>query len=170
MNWLRAIALAFLFLLLVPIQHLVEPIRGIVSVTLPRLTAGRYSNVNLDDSLEVQSVRHDALDINPTDLSTGAKGQLALALRLALVDHLSGKERQTVVLDDALVNFDSERLARAKVLLAEMGATHQVLYLTCHPSVGEWPEAMIHTLPPLVQERTQGQIGLFGNGPTSAQG
>ena len=151
-------------------QHLVEPIRGIMSVTLPRLTAGRYSNVNLDDSLEVQSVRHDALDINPTDLSTGAKGQLALALRLALVDHLSGKERQTIVLDDALVNFDSERLARAKVLLAEMGTTHQVLYLTCHPSVGEWPEAMIHTLPLKTQREIQGQIGLFGNGHPSAQG
>ena len=36
--------------------HLTEPIKNILSVTLPRLTSGRYSHVNLDDTLEVQSI------------------------------------------------------------------------------------------------------------------
>lgn len=142
-------------------QHLVEPIKTIVSVTLPRLTAGRYSEVNLDDSLEVQSVRHNTLNIDPVDLSTGARGQLALALRLALVDHLSRKERQMIVLDDALVNFDGDRLTEAKNLLSEIAKQLQVLYLTCHSAMTDWPEAAKHTLPTNTNAEYRDQYALF---------
>ncbi|MBX2991479.1 MAG: AAA family ATPase [Bacteroidetes bacterium] len=127
-------------------RHLSEPIKNILSVTLPRLTSGRYSQVNLDDTLEVQSIRYNALDVDPADLSTGAKGQLALALRLALVDHLSGKERQMIVLDDALVNFDGDRLAEAKRLFVEVAARHQILYLTCHSETADIPGSVLHHL------------------------
>jgi hypothetical protein len=144
-------------------RHLTEPIKNILSLTLPRLTSGRYSQVNLDDSLEVQSVRFNAIDVNPSDLSTGTKGQLALSLRLALVDHLSGKERQMIIIDDALVNFDRDRLTEAKRLLAELGTVHQVVYLTCHPAMGEWDEARTHTLSIRPHSESQDQFGLFAD-------
>ena len=127
-------------------RHLAEPIKNILSVTLPRLTSGRYSQVDLDDTLEVQSIRYNALDVDPADLSTGAKGQLAFALRLALVDHLSGNERQMIVLDDALVNFDGDRLAEAKRLFVEVAARHQILYLTCHSETADIPGSILHPL------------------------
>ena len=87
---------------------------------------------------------YNALDVDPADLSTGAKGQLAL--KLALVDHLSGNERQTIVLDDALVNFDGDRLAEAKRLFVEVAARQQILYLTCHSETANIPGSILHPL------------------------
>lgn len=84
--------------------------------------------------------------MEPNDLSTGAQGQLALALGLALVEHLAGKERQLVVIDDALVNFDSDRLNEAKRLLREFAKTHQVLYLSCHAEIHNLGGATVHEL------------------------
>jgi DNA repair protein SbcC/Rad50 len=113
-------------------KHLTDPIQKLAMTILPRLTNGRYASVNLDESLKINTVQFESRNVDPDDLSTGAKGQLALALRLALIEHLSGGERQTVIIDDALVNFDSDRLTEAKRLVEEFAQHQQVIYLTCH--------------------------------------
>ena len=84
--------------------------------------------------------------MSPEDLSTGAQGQLALALRLAFIEHLSGNDRQTVIMDDALVNFDADRMAEGRNLLAEFAGRHQVIYLSCHPEMRKWKGAELHEL------------------------
>lgn len=122
------------------------PIEKDVAELLPPLTAGRYCGVSLNESLEVSAVKHDHLNISPNDLSTGAQGQLALALRLSLINSLSRDERQAVIIDDALVNFDEDRMERAKRLLDKFSESHQVIYLTCHSSMKQWPGACVRVL------------------------
>lgn len=127
-------------------KHFMQPLEHIVTTILPRLTSGRYSELSLNESLEIDHVKYGNLEIDPRDLSTGAQGQLALALRLALIEHLAGNERQLVVIDDALVNFDAERLSEAKKLLSEFANKHQVIYLTCHDEMSRVDGATIHKL------------------------
>ena len=56
----------------------------------------------------------------PVDqMSAGEQEQIYFATRLALAEVLSEKERQVLVLDDPLVNTDTERLARVLELIAE---------------------------------------------------
>jgi len=58
---------------------------------------------------------------------------------------LSGNERQMVIIDDALVNFDGDRLNEAKKLLTEFAKKHQIIYLSCHQEIHDWKGATIHS-------------------------
>ena len=67
-------------------------------------------------------------------LSTGGRALLYLGLRLAAAEHES-EERQVrlpLLLDDALVHLDDDRLLPMIEVLAEVSARHQVLLFTCH--------------------------------------
>ena len=66
-------------------------------------------------------------------MSAGEQEQIYFATRLALAEVLAEKERQVLVLDDPLVNTDTDRLARVLELIAEKSAHLQFLILTCHP-------------------------------------
>lgn len=127
-------------------QNFMKPIEQIVSTTLPRLTAGRYCELSLNEKLEINSVKFQSIEVAPADLSTGAKGQVALALRLALIEHLANNERQLVIIDDALVNFDPQRLKEGKKLLSEFSKHHQILYLSCHTEIHNWDNTIIHKI------------------------
>ncbi len=97
------------------------------------LTGGRYESVTLDRTLAAhaaqagESVAHDA-----QLLSCGAYDQLYLAVRLAICEMVLGKDgRVPLILDDALTNFDDERMRRALDLLTEAAKTRQVILFTC---------------------------------------
>ena len=124
-------------------ENLTNPIEEMVSFVLPRLTAKRYSSVSLDNQLSVQHVDFGQREVGVEELSTGAQGQLALALRLAVIRYFSGKERQTVIMDDAFANFDSNRLNEAQAVVNEFAVEHQVIYLTCHDEMKQWPGANV---------------------------
>jgi uncharacterized protein YhaN len=66
-------------------------------------------------------------------MSAGEQEQIYFATRLALAEVLAEKERQVVVLDDPLVNTDTERLSRVLELVAEKSGRLQFVILTCHP-------------------------------------
>ena len=54
--------------------------------------------------------------------------------RLAYADLLREAGRPTlIILDDALVHSDAERLAQMKRVLFDAAARHQILLFTCHP-------------------------------------
>lgn len=133
-------------------ERLTEPVEKIATSVLPLLTSGRYSGITLDKDLRITGIRYEGLDVRPEELSTGAQGQLALAIRLALIHHMAGNERQTVIIDDALVHFDATRLEEAKKLLTRSARKHQVIYLSCHEQLSNWPGALVHTV-----ERMQAQ-------------
>lgn len=68
------------------------------------------------------------------EYSVGAREQLGILLRLAYADLLKQAGRPTlVILDDALVHTDQDRLAGMKRVLYDAAARHQFLIFTCHP-------------------------------------
>jgi energy-coupling factor transporter ATP-binding protein EcfA2 len=67
-------------------------------------------------------------------LSFGAREQMGVISRLAYADLLQEAGRPTlIILDDALVHSDSQRLAQMKRALFDAAQRHQVLLFTCHP-------------------------------------
>ena len=68
-------------------------------------------------------------------LSFGAREQMGVISRLAYADLLREAGRPTlIILDDALVHSDEERLAVMKQVLFDAGTRHQILLFTCHPA------------------------------------
>lgn len=66
--------------------------------------------------------------------SFGTREQLGLVCRLAYADLLQQSGAPTLlVLDDALVHSDKDRLDRLKRVLYDASQRHQVLMMTCHP-------------------------------------
>ena len=95
-----------------------------------RLTGNRYTRVSLDEHLDLSASAHDG-DILRSVLwrSDGTADQLYLALRLAVAEALSPEA--PLVLDDALVRFDDDRLAAALEVLKEEAKSKQILLFTC---------------------------------------
>jgi hypothetical protein len=79
-----------------------------------------------------RGVGTDAVDFG--QLSHGAREQIALISRLAYADLLKEAGKPTLILlDDALVNSDSQRLDRMQRVLYDAAQRHQMLLFTCHP-------------------------------------
>lgn len=97
-----------------------------------------HANLDIDDQLVpgaltragatgAESGRFD-------DFSFGAREQMGVISRLAYADLLREAGRPTlIILDDALVHSDDERLARMKRVLFDAATRHQILLFTCHP-------------------------------------
>ena len=78
---------------------------------------------------------------SPLDaLSFGAREQMGVLSRLAYADLLKEANHPTlVILDDALVHSDADRLAQMKRVLFDAARRHQILLFTCHPDA--WRDA-----------------------------
>lgn len=114
-------------------QTLVE-----ASSWLARLTDGRYRRVWTplgEHVLRVEDAAGHSLGVDV--LSRGAREQLFLALRLAIIDSYARRgARLPVILDDVLVNFDVHRAQAAVEALADFaGSGHQVFVFTCHEHI-----------------------------------
>ena len=95
-----------------------------------KLTGGRYTRLTLGEDLTVhagtdtEATLHSALW-----RSEGTIDQLYLALRLAVAEELT--PHAPLVLDDALVRFDDQRLTEALDVLTEEAESKQVILFTC---------------------------------------
>lgn len=68
------------------------------------------------------------------ELSFGAREQMSLISRLAYADLLQEAGRPTlIILDDALVHSDQQRLGQMKRILFDASQRHQILLFSCHP-------------------------------------
>jgi DNA repair exonuclease SbcCD ATPase subunit len=68
--------------------------------------------------------------------SFGTREQLGLIGRLAYADLLKEAGRPTlIILDDALVHSDEQRLGQMKRVLFDAAQRHQILLFSCHPAV-----------------------------------
>lgn len=106
-----------------------------IAAVLPRLTGGRYSQVAVNEELQLQvEVADLGRWVSGAHLSAGTGDQLYLALRVALVELLvpPEKEHPPLILDDPFTQCDAERLAGAMALLSELVGEYQVLLFTCH--------------------------------------
>ena len=97
------------------------------------ITAGRYDRVLLsrDFSLSAE-MAGDPVGRSIRLLSQGAADQLYLAVRLAICDMvLPAEKRVPLILDDALVSFDDDRLHAALDYLLAESEKRQILLFTC---------------------------------------
>ena len=97
---------------------------------LSRLTLGKYNRLTLaaDFSLQAGAQQENTLR-SALWRSDGTMDQLYLALRLSVARELTPEA--PLILDDALVRFDEQRLEAAMELLQEYAQTHQVILFTC---------------------------------------
>lgn len=97
---------------------------------LGRMTLGRYTHMQLSPELALQaSMEGEAISRSQLWRSEGTADQIYLALRLAVWEALM--HGGPLVLDDALVRFDQNRLEAAKQLLGELAQEHQILVFSC---------------------------------------
>jgi recombinational DNA repair ATPase RecF len=117
------------------LSGIAAPVEARATVLLERISGRRLARVQLGDGMALESVQPHGCSANaPVDqMSAGEQEQIYFATRLALAEVLAEKERQVLVLDDPMVNTDTERLARVLELIAEKSAHLQFLILTCHP-------------------------------------
>lgn len=103
-----------------------------------RMTEGKYDQVVVDQELNISArPAAGAMDRRILQLSTGTADQLYLALRLAICDAALPADAP-LLLDDALLNFDDQRLGQAMTLLRELSAQRQILLFSCSGREVRW--------------------------------
>ncbi len=109
------------------------------SVYLARLTDNRYDKVCLTREMEAGAEETDGVVTRDVlSLSTGTTDQLWLAVRLAVCDlALPEDDPCPLVLDDALSNFDDDRVLLALRLLKEVSQRRQIILFSCHSKESE---------------------------------
>ncbi len=95
-----------------------------------KLTRGRYEQLRFDAdfSLSTSAAGENTLR-SSLWRSDGTSDQMYLALRLAVAEILTPDA--PMILDDALVRFDDDRLLEALTILSEEAAQKQVILFTC---------------------------------------
>ena len=97
---------------------------------LSRLTGGRYNRLVIGEDLSMQAANQAETALRPAQWrSDGTADQMSLALRLAVWVILN--PNGPLVLDDALIRFDNDRLKNAMELLKELGKTRQIILFSC---------------------------------------
>lgn len=97
-----------------------------------------YANLDIDDQLGPGAMTRTGTTGAESgrfeEFSFGAREQMGVISRLAYADLLREAGRPTlIILDDALVHSDDERLARMKRVLFDAATRHQILLFSCHP-------------------------------------
>jgi uncharacterized protein YhaN len=102
------------------------------------MTAGRYTGIRVPLDGSAIAVATQKGSLRPTiELSTGAVQQLYLALRVGFLASLDAGRSLPVLMDDVVVNFDTERRAGAAAAIAELARERQVIFFTCHETTAE---------------------------------
>lgn len=94
---------------------------------------GEDVHFEVSDSFEIISRRMGSTEVDVADLSTGAKEQLAILIRLALTQIVQVGEPFPVILDDEFAHSDPDRIAMMNNIFSDFGDEQQFIMLTCHP-------------------------------------
>jgi len=118
------------------------PILGRATELFERLTLQRYKGIETDTVrkgkvvLQAKAANGSVIDVS--SLSSGARDQLYLSLRLAALEHFAAAGQSVpLLLDDLFVHFDDERTQAGLRVLDELSSTVQVLLFTHHERVAE---------------------------------
>lgn len=105
-----------------------------------RLTGGKYDMLAFDRTLDAAAQAHgDTVSHNILTLSEGTSNQVYLALRIAVCLLATPQDDPCpVILDDALISFDDERMGYALDYLKELAETRQIILFTCHSREGTY--------------------------------
>lgn len=100
------------------------------------LSGDRYPKLEITEkAVQVKNQANEVL--TPEKLSRGTVEQLYFALKLAFVEQISPDVSLPVLIDDAFVNFDPERVQYMKELLDNLASTSQVILFTARPDIAE---------------------------------
>ena len=116
------------------IQRRFSPELGrVASGYMSEVTGGRYADVLLNRDFSAMTRANGEIIHHEAEyLSAGTLDMLYLAVRLAVCElALPEGESCPLILDDALVNLDDERLEQAMKLLSEISRQRQVILFTC---------------------------------------
>ncbi len=102
---------------------------------LGRTVFGETFAITLDDDLRIVQRTLHSRTVAYEHLSTGAKEQLAVLVRLACATLVDPADGVPVVLDDALGHTDPERLKRLAAVFEHVAPTTQVLLLAPGPGL-----------------------------------
>ncbi|MTD13049.1 AAA family ATPase [Nakamurella sp. YIM 132087] len=100
---------------------------------LGKLLYGADFDVEVDPGLVVTTRTLDGVTLPFGALSSGAKEQLAVLIRLACAGLVGGEHGTPVLVDDALGFSDPERLGRIGEVLTAVGGDSQIVLMTCTP-------------------------------------
>ena len=97
------------------------------------LTNGNYTSVEIDNEFSLK-VENNKNTLRPVSLlSAGTYDSIALALKLAVIEHILGDNKGFLILDDCLVDLDPLRKSVAIELISKFSIKHQVIFTTCSP-------------------------------------
>ncbi|GAB5406216.1 MAG: YhaN family protein [Aureliella sp.] len=124
--------------------ELIRLARGFLS----RLTDGRYVGVEHQrgkgGGFLVRAA--DGAALTPTQLSSGTREQLYLALRMAYISHhCSQHEPLPVLMDDCFVNFDDDRMHHAIEAVGQWRDDIQTVIFSCHRRTRDAVESLLPT-------------------------
>jgi energy-coupling factor transporter ATP-binding protein EcfA2 len=94
---------------------------------------GEDVHFEVSDSFEIINRRMGSTEVDVADLSTGAKEQLAILIRLALTQIVQVGEPFPVILDDEFAHSDPDRIAMMNNIFSDFGDDQQFIILTCTP-------------------------------------
>ncbi len=98
---------------------------------LSRITGERIILKNLDDKMDVD-MRSKNSQLNSIILSEGTKDTVALAFRLAMLEHIYPQGGALLVLDDPFTEMDPDRTKQACTLVQQfVDRGNQVIFVTC---------------------------------------
>lgn len=100
---------------------------------LGRHVFGPTLRVEVDDRLQVASRTVDGVTVSLEQLSTGAREQMGLLVRLAAASMVSKDGSVPLVLDDALGSTDESRIEAMGAVLRIASQNLQTIILTCSP-------------------------------------
>lgn len=101
-----------------------------LSYITKKITNGKYNEVkiNRNHEIKVKSEWGDIIDLSL--LSTGTIEQVNLALRLAILEHISS-EKLPIIVDEAFAFYDDQRLCNTIKFLSEEYKDRQIILFTC---------------------------------------
>lgn len=137
---------------------------------LSKLTGGKYPHVEHDKSNKGQFLVRNANGegISPERLSTGAREQLYLAIRMAFIAH-HGQDQEPlpVVMDDCFVNFDDVRARYAIEAIQSWDAATQTILLSCHSRIVQLVGELAPETPMIcLDDNSQSTVGEYRRSDT----
>jgi uncharacterized membrane protein (DUF106 family) len=103
------------------------------------LTDGKYNRLHVGKDYGIL-VNNDMIDRGCDNFSSGTVDQAYLALRIAVSEMISDKDRPPLILDDIFMQYDNSRLNNALEFLKEYSLNKsgcQVIIFTCHKHVAD---------------------------------
>jgi len=111
------------------------------SEILKKLTESKYVGMNISKSFDINVNEKETFGGREIEyLSSGAADQAYLSLRIALLKLIAGDEALPLFLDDALAQYDDNRLKQALEFLKDFASTNQVIMFTCHEFISQCAE------------------------------